>query len=178
MGELLLLRNGARWTVRRSKVLALSAEQVGHKQHVKFSSSISFCPQPALRRRKRAPQSLCQFKGTTIRATCWGGGFGDVLDAPSRGFSQRLLVNQALGHFLRHLLSWEWKQFLEQLLSTAWIHTKQALQMFDSSTYSCNTPFWISSVPLTETEDRWGADHVHPCVNTAEQNEYLLHAVP
>lgn len=59
-----MLRNGARWTVLRTKVLTLSAEQVWHKQwHIKFSSSISLCYQPYLRkdelRGKRAAQRVC-----------------------------------------------------------------------------------------------------------------------
>lgn len=135
------------------------------------------CSQPALRRRRRALQSLCLLKGTTSRATCWGGGFGDVSDAPSRGFSQRLLANLALGRFLKHLLSWKWKQFFEQLLSIAWIHTKQALQLFDSSTYSYNTPFLNQFYPFNRN---WWPVRSRSCPSLCQycRTEYLLCAVP
>lgn len=70
-----MLRNGARWTVLRTKVLTLSIEQVWHQQwHIKFFTSISLCHQPDVSkdklRRKRAPHSLCLFRDTNNGAIC------------------------------------------------------------------------------------------------------------
>ena len=108
--ELLLLRNGARWTVLQSKVLVLSAEQPWCRQwHSTFSSSVSLYHQPDLRR-QRIPQKLCLLKENSVGATCWSSGFGDVVTDASSDLFLEAAWDQSLGSLLKLLISHRWWQ--------------------------------------------------------------------
>lgn len=75
VGELLLLRNGARWTVLRSKVLTLSADHGTSSGTQSSSSSVFLHHQPENSRGKGLQSLWCLSRETNIRVTCWGDRF-------------------------------------------------------------------------------------------------------